>query len=100
MTDSGHNPKLLPKRTEFQQKFNIEYVNIIKKNSNKTLEIKKFKNEWANVTYIIDTNTNDQENEPSNTNIIQDSDSEDEYSNSIELITEEDIENMNNSDSD
>ena len=100
MTDSGHNPKLLPKRTEFQQKFNIEYVNIIKKKFNKTLEIKKFKNEWANVTYIIDTNTNDQENEPSNTNIIQDSDSEDEYSNSIELITEEDIENMNNSDSD
>ena len=31
MTDSGHNPKLLPKRTEFQQKFNIEYVNIIKR---------------------------------------------------------------------
>ena len=92
MTDSGHNPKLLPKRTEFQQKFNIEYVNIIKRNTNRTLEIKKFKNEWANVTYIIDTNNNEQEDEPPSTNIIQDSDSEDEYTNNIEeLITEEDV---------
>ncbi len=100
MTDSGHNPKLLPKRTEFQQKFNIEYVNIIKRNSNKTLEIKKFKNEWANVTYIIDTNNNEQDDEPAPSNNIIDSDSEDEYTNSIELITEEDIQNINDSDSD
>jgi len=54
MVDSGHNNKFIPKRTEFCLKFNIEYVNIIKKNTNKTLEIKKSKNEWNNVTYIVD----------------------------------------------
>ena len=48
---------------------------------------------------LIQIITNKKLNHP-DTNIIQDSDSEDEYTNSIELITEEDIENMNNSDSD
>ena len=32
MIDSDHNIKLLHKITEFIIKFNIEYVNIIKKN--------------------------------------------------------------------
>tara|TARA_B110001452_G_scaffold25490_2_gene20056 strand:+ start:871 stop:3909 length:3039 start_codon:yes stop_codon:yes gene_type:complete len=86
MTDSGHNPKLLPKRTEFQQKFNIDYVNIIKKNMNKTLEINKFKNEWGNVKYILDTNNNNN-TAPESTNII-DSDSEDEYTNNIDIVTQ------------
>jgi len=103
MTESGHNPKTIPKRAEFGQRFNIEYVNIIKTHSNRTIEIKKFKNEWNNVTYIKDTNNNEQD-EPNilqdEPNILQDSDTEDEYTNSIELITEEDVLNMNDSDSD
>jgi P4 family phage/plasmid primase-like protien len=103
MTESGHNPKTIPKRAEFGQRFNIEYVNIIKTHSNRTIEIKKFKNEWNNVTYIMDTNNNEQD-EPNilqdEPNILQDSDTEDEYTNSIELITEEDVLNMNDSDSD
>ena len=74
MTDSGHNPKLLPKRPEFQQKFNIDYVNIIKKHMNKTIEIKKYKNEWTNVTYVIDNPNN--ESDPQT--MIEDNDSEDE----------------------
>jgi len=88
MTDSGHNPKLLPKRPEFQQKFNIDYVNIIKKNMNKTIEIKKYKNEWTNVTYVIDNPNN--ESDPHT--MIEDNDSEDEYTNTVELINIEDIE--------
>ena len=87
MTDSGHNPKFLPKRPDFQQKFNIEYVNIIKKNTNKTLEIIKQKHEWNNVKYLID-NTNT-ENE---TLLMIDDESEDEYTNTLELINMDDIE--------
>ena len=43
MVDSGHNIKLLPKRTEFCLKFNTEYLNIIKRNTGKTIEIDKKK---------------------------------------------------------
>ena len=81
MQDSGHNIKLLPKRPEFQLKFNIEYVNIIKRNTNKTLEISKIKNVWNNVTYIIDNKEKNNKN-----SMINDSDSEDEYSNNIEML--------------
>ena len=81
MQDSGHNIKLLPKRPEFQLKFNIEYVNIIKRNTNKTLEISKIKNVWNNVAYIIDNKENNNKN-----TMINDSDSEDEYSNNIEML--------------
>ena len=58
MIDSGHNNKLIPKRTEFSLKFNIEYVNIIKKNTGKTIEIDKKLSLWNNVTYMIDSNIN------------------------------------------
>ena len=56
---------------------------------NKTIEIKKYKNEWTNVTYVIDNPNN--ESDPQT--MIEDNDSEDEYTNTVELITMEDIEN-------
>ena len=81
MVDSGHNIKLLPKRNEFSAKFNMEYVNIIKKNTGQTIEIDRKKIVWTNVNYIIDTDKDknkDNDNIKDNLNIIQ-SDSDNEY---------------------
>ena len=41
----------------------MEYVNIIKKNSGKTIEIDKKLSIWTNVTYMIDNNISNN-NEP------------------------------------
>ena len=84
MVDSGHNIKNVPKRTEFSLKFNMEYVNIIKKNSGKTIEIDKKLSVWHNVTYIIDNNLNNNtNNEPQ----LIESDSDDETHNKTESFS-------------
>ena len=83
MVDSGHNIKNVPKRTEFSLKFNMEYVNIIKKNSGKTIEIDKKLSVWHNVTYIIDNNLNNNNNEPQ----LIESDSDDETNNNTECFS-------------
>jgi P4 family phage/plasmid primase-like protien len=84
MTDSGHHTKFIPKRNEFSAKFNIEYVNIIKKYGKKTIEINKNKMTWCNVYYLTDSvdNKNDHVN-----NIIEsDSDNENIEDNSFSHI--------------
>lgn len=80
MVDSGHNIKLLPKRTEFCLKLNTEYVNIIKKNTGQTIEINKKKNVWHNVTYIIESVDNNNKNEPQIIESESDNDNETENS--------------------
>ena len=82
MVDSGHNIKLLPKRTEFCLKLNIEYVNIIKKNTGQTIEINKKKNVWHNVTYIIESVDNNNKNEPQ----IIESESDNDNDNETQII--------------
>ena len=88
MADSGHNPKLLPRRNDFLEKFNIEYVNLIKANSNKILEINKHKTSWIHVKYFLEKPSEN----VSNNSIIQDSDSEnDENEDNMEIINMDDI---------
>lgn len=85
MVDSGHNIKLLPKRTEFCLKFNTEYVNIIKRNTGKTIEIDKKKNVWHNVSYIIE-NVNNSSNNKVESQIIESDDDNDNTENSFSHI--------------
>tara|TARA_Y100000389_G_C17458382_1_gene519781 strand:+ start:122 stop:3016 length:2895 start_codon:yes stop_codon:yes gene_type:complete len=81
MLDGGFQLKNIPKREEFKSKFNQEYPLIIKKHTDKTIDINNSLICWSNVKYIIEQK---QENIPPPDVLQYDSDME-EHDNIIKI---------------
>ena len=79
MQNEGHHQKLIPKREEIKEKFNILYITLIRKHLGKQIENDPLCIKWTNIKFT-DSKDNEQQNNTDfkiiNSNSYSDSDSD------------------------